>query len=226
MNIISRLLRVRLLNEQVDDISYKLLHPLEPSVSGGYLNWEPKLSTEMLNTFRSINRLEFWDIGAAFGVFSLLAAHSRDDARVTSLEPYLPRNICCRLNTASNKKISVIKTFLGDKTGDGFHTFSSLAQFRGTPPTVIKMDIEGGEYDAIMSSLEWLKINKPIMFIEFHEGIMRRNNKSPEDLLSSIKSIGYSIEEVDHHDSSLIDNYVIKCSDGGYGAAIEIPTAT
>lgn len=212
MNIINRLGRVRLLKERVGNVEYRLLHPMEPSVNAGYLNWEPKLSNAMLEAFRSVPKLEFWDVGAAFGVFSLLAARSRPDARVTSLEPYRPRNICCRLNTFNEPNITLLKAFLGDKVGDGFHTLASLEKLRGAPPSVIKMDIEGGEFEALMPSLDWLRERKPIMFIEFHEGIMRRSKKDPDALLEALKGIGYKITMVDHHDSALVDNYVIKCT--------------
>jgi hypothetical protein len=211
MNIIHRLARVRLLKERVQNVEYKLLHPMEPSVSEGYLNWEPLLSSDMLETFRAVPKLEFWDIGAAFGVFSLLAARSRRDARITSLEPYGPRNKCCWLNTLGEPNIKLLKAYLGNKVAPGHHTLASLEAVCGASPTVIKMDIEGGEFDALMPSLDWLKANKPILYIEFHEGIMRRNGKDPMALLETIKGVGYRVTPVDHHKSLLVDNYVLKC---------------
>jgi hypothetical protein len=212
MNILQRLSRVRLLKERVQNVEYRLLHPIEPSVSAGYLNWEPLLSCDMLETFRAVPRLEFWDIGAAFGVFSLLAAGSRPDARVTSLEPYGPRNICCRLNTLGAPQIKLLKAYLGNRVAPpGQHTLASLEALRGAAPTVMKMDIEGGEFEALMPSLDWLRAKRPILFLEFHEGIMKRSGKNPAALLEAIKSVGYQVTQVDHHASSLVDNYVLKC---------------
>ena len=75
----------------------------------------------------------------------------------------------------------------------------------------MKMDIEGGEFDALMPSLDWLKAKKPILYIEFHEGIMKRSGKDPAALLEAIKDVGYQVTPVDHHESSLVDNYVLKC---------------
>jgi hypothetical protein len=211
MNIIHRLARVRLLKERVQNVEYRLLHPMEPSVSAGYLNWEPLLSSDMLKTFRAVPKLEFWDIGAAFGVFSLLAARSRPDVRVTSLEPYGPRNMCCRFNTMGEPHIKLLKAYLGNRVAPGHHTLASLEELRGAAPTVIKMDIEGGEFEALMSSLDWLKAKKPILFLEFHEGIMKRSGRQPAALLEAIKGVGYQVTPMDHHTSSLVDNYVLKC---------------
>lgn len=211
MNLIARLSRVRWMREKVQDVEYRLLHPIEPSYQDGHLNWEPRLANELLEAFRSGPTLNFWDVGAAFGVFSLLAAHSRPDAKVTALEPYLPRHVCCRMNTLPASNVRLLKTYLSGHVAPGHETLSSLHKRLGSPPTIIKMDIEGGEFEALMSSLDWLREHKPMMFIEFHEGIMRRQGLNPDALMAAIKDIGYQVSMVDHHEAGMIDNYVIKC---------------
>ena len=75
------------------------------------------------------------------------------------------------------------------------------------------MDIEGAEYDVIMGSLSFLQKTKPLILLEFHENIMKRAGLKPENIIHSLRAIGYSDEKLEHHGVSS-GNYLIKFTYG------------
>lgn len=60
----------------------------------------------------------------------------------------------------------------------------------------IKVDIEGFEMNFIKGALQTLKKHKPSIFIEVDHDKLIRQNSSPEELLSILKSIGYKVLHV------------------------------
>ena len=72
--ILERIKRAKLVTNIVNDISYKFLHPVDNLTEINNLNWEPELSQILYRKFKEFEKdFIFWDIGAAFGVFSILA---------------------------------------------------------------------------------------------------------------------------------------------------------
>ena len=74
---------------------------------------------------------------------------------------------------------------------------------------LIQMDIDGAEYEALLSAENWLKEHKPTILLEFHENIMNNTGRNPQLLLDLFDRLGYAVTKVDHHDTS-IGNYVLE----------------
>ena len=134
-----------------------------------------------------------YDVGANVGFYTLLASVvTGDNGKVFSFEP-VPRNINylkqhIKINTLAN--VSVIEKAVSDKIqklnfslsinpsmghlseeGEIVVETITLNEFikQGNPlPDIIKMDIEGAEYDALVGAKELLKIKKPIIFLATH----------------------------------------------------------
>lgn len=60
-------------------------------------------------------------------------------------------------------------------------------------PDIMKVDIEGFEYEMVNSSMEFLGDLKPRLAFELHVEKMRRQGKSPEETLRRLGSLGYCI---------------------------------
>lgn len=62
---------------------------------------------------------------------------------------------------------------------------------------LIKMDIEGYEYSAILSASETLNKYSPILYLELHDVKLKEHGSSAIDLCKLIQSFGYQIFDAD-----------------------------
>lgn len=127
-----------------------------------------------------------FDLGGCFGYDALVLAQLTG-APVLSveLEPLLAREI--RENAAANPglpSIFVEVGFVGGADGDGLVSIDGLAD-RYFVPDLIKMDIEGGEVDALRGATRVLAERKPAIQLEVH-------SKSIEwECLAILRDAGY-----------------------------------
>jgi FkbM family methyltransferase len=135
----------------------------------------------------------FYDIGANVGFYSLLATRLVTPGKIYAFEP-LPSNVWylrrhLELNETSN--VEVLDLAVSDRTGTAFfeeaacRLMGHLAQ-EGTlsvrtatldsllfeekisPPTVVKMDIEGAELPALRGATECIRRYRPVIFLATH----------------------------------------------------------
>jgi FkbM family methyltransferase len=133
----------------------------------------------------------FYDVGANVGFFSLFA--SQRVRQVIAFEP-LPRNLeLLRGNLALNgvRNVQIIEaavarepghvSFAAEGSASMGHIAASggmrvaavaldafVAQGRAAPPTVIKMDIEGAESQALAGAEQVLRTHRPRIFLSTH----------------------------------------------------------
>jgi FkbM family methyltransferase len=135
----------------------------------------------------------FYDIGANAGFYSLLAASLVSPGKVYAFEP-LPRNVSylrrhLELNEIGN--VDVLDLAVSDRTGTAFFqegenglmgrltqkgnirvrtaTLDSLLlEERISPPSVVKMDIEGAELRALRGASQCIQRNHPVIFLATH----------------------------------------------------------
>ncbi|MDA7809902.1 FkbM family methyltransferase [Flavobacteriaceae bacterium] len=210
--ILERIKRAKLVTNTVNDVSYKFIHPIDNHAEIKNLNWEPKLAQILYKNFKELKKdYIFWDIGAAFGVFSILSKKCNPSSTVISIEPYWVRRWILKINTLFTNKLNVKNLFVSNIDSNKQIRLSTLSERLNHIPDIMKMDIEGGEYEAILGSIEWLKVNKPIIIFEFHKGIMERQNKNHDLIIKKLEEIGYILELVDHHDDELSNNFLYYC---------------
>ena len=58
-------------------------------------------------------------------------------------------------------------------------------------PDLLKIDIEGMEWELVQSSLDWLSTLRPRIHLEVHPQFIRRQNGDPLLLLKDLAKIGY-----------------------------------
>ena len=70
-------------------------------------------------------------------------------------------------------------------------TLQSICREHGVVPDLLKIDIEGMEWDLVRASLDWLAQRRPRMHLEVHPAFIRRQHRDPHVLLKNLQQIGY-----------------------------------
>jgi FkbM family methyltransferase len=166
-----------------------------------------------------------FDLGANVGFYTLLGSRLvGDGGRVLAFEPakrniaYLRRHL--QMNHISN--CDVIEAAVSSKEGTAFFDTSSLpvsghicsdrarsdyevatvtldrmVRDRTIPgPTVIKCDIEGGEYEALLGAVDTLRKYRPVIFLATHGAGLH------EKCCQFLENLGYGLRGVTQADST------------------------
>ena len=208
MSLLSKLSNASLVTVVTPRIKYKMIHPPEGQARDNF-KWEPLLTARIESFEEKNSPVVFYDIGSAFGIFSKLVAKLDKRNKVFAFEPYTPRWLTNIINTLFCSNSKLYKLYVSDKVKDGFTTLSEFSKQTESIPDLIKMDIEGGEYEALLAAEEWLKEHKPTILLEFHENIMKNSNKDPQILKDLFVRLDYKVNKVEHHDTS-VGNYVLE----------------
>jgi len=170
-----------------------------------------------------------FDVGANVGLYSLLSSVLiGGNGKVFSFEP-LPENIfylkkhielnklknVTAIEKAVNDKVSTVRFNFGDNRSAGYISnegeieveTTSLDEYinQGNPlPDLIKMDIEGAEYEALIGAKEILKTKKPVIFLATHSDELRAK------CLKLIADFGYSIKPIGSQSFEKSDEFVCE----------------
>jgi len=181
----------------------RLYHPPGPGL-GDLADFEP----EFTQCFRSMfqKNMVFLDVGSHYGYYVLLA--SPEVREVIAVEPkasfraVLAENI--RRNGLENVIIIETPLFSGSVRGsirksafrpraDGQLETVTLDSLRLTPD-IIKIDVEGAEYDVLKGGRETLVVYHPIILLEMHPHKMTRFGCTPQDIVRFLQKLGYAID--------------------------------
>lgn len=165
----------------------------------------------------------FYDVGANVGVFSLLVLNVFDTVDVCAFEPF-PQNVeilrtnllkngfrqrarCFdvalsnadgRMNMQGSGQTARLSSEEGGKMvntikGDEFIDTQSLPS-----PTVLKMDIEGGEVDALKGLRRTLsETTCRLVFIEIHPNRLAGRGQSASQVKNHLTQSGFNIKQID-----------------------------
>lgn len=132
---------------------------------------EPVLSRLLIEELESARAESvYWDIGSALGYFVSIAGTLIPPERVHAFEPgsnhgYLAYNNR-RLFDGCVHTNKVFATHASDEKS-GAIALDDYARRRGDP-TVVKIDVDGGEGEVIEGALETLRRARPVLFLEVH----------------------------------------------------------
>jgi FkbM family methyltransferase len=85
-----------------------------------------------------------------------------------------------------------MEQFSGELTRTNVVTIDELSANFKALPTHIKLDVEGGEFAALMGARTVLRqFKSPLLFIELHNQMVRDRGGEPESVLELLKNCGY-----------------------------------
>ena len=104
-------------------------------------------------------------------------------------------------------------------------TLDQLVQEFGTLPTHIKIDVEGYEAAVLRGGLHLLsQPSAPMLFLELHNEMVRRNGDDPKETLALLKRLNYQIFAVDSvpvGDDEILSEPLIRVTAKKVGAETE-----
>jgi hypothetical protein len=63
-------------------------------------------------------------------------------------------------------------------------------------PDVVKIDVEGHEFQVLQGMRRTVSVNPPVVFLEFHEKLLQDRGKTREDLEMALNELGLEITDV------------------------------
>lgn len=167
-----------------------------------------------------------FDIGSQFGSFSFPFIGTSSDKKAFAFDgginPYLTTSQIKVINNLHNfnvfnyligNKNEVVKCFseelqsLAIPGNDSRLMFSidMLSTIYEATPDVIKIDIEGSEYQALLGAYETITESKPMIFIEVHPKFLGHYQNSIKDIVDFVEKIGYKVYDLNKNE---VTNYL------------------
>jgi FkbM family methyltransferase len=181
-----------------------------------------------MNNFISLtnDKKVLLDIGSQFGSFSFPFIGQSNNKQVFAFDgginPFLTTSQIKVINNLTNfnvfnfligNKDEVVKCFSeslqslaipGNDTRMMF-TIDTLVDMFNIEPDVMKIDIEGCEYQALTGALNTIMKFQPTIFIEVHPKFLMHYQNNINDIVSFVDSINYDIFDLNQNK---VDNYL------------------
>ena len=182
--------------------------------------YEPETFEKLKKIFRNNKIKSFWDIGANVGIYSVFIS-KKYNCSVNAFEPSLRYYKFLKANTSQFKKVFLHNFGIGSENNKKFiilteepgsnyiskNSFkeknSELCDLKSInnlskiePPCLVKIDVEGYEYEILNNSIDYFKSNKTILIIEIDEEHLKRYSKNKRDIFNLLKSRNYLIKRI------------------------------
>ena len=157
-----------------------------------YGYYEPFMVDKIMSHVNSTDLV--YDIGADIGYYSVLFSKVLKCKKVLSVEPDKKHSNFLKINLANIDSWVHIKKYVGNRSDKDLITIDDLVSSTQIMPTVIKIDIEGAEVEALEGAKSLLINQKPKLFMEFHPNMIYENNK---DGITKIFDLIFSIYKVE-----------------------------
>jgi FkbM family methyltransferase len=193
-----------------------------------HFGWkDPDAVDELTGFMRAADgRNILWDVGALFGSFSLAFTLGGTGRRALAFEPnpFSREKLMICLSVNPDARVEVFDfavglpgemvTFLG-----GFHFIaaaglevqptSNLARIETvaidqliekgfSPPDMIKIDVEGHEFEVLQGAGKLLRSNKPVISLEVHPGALSHKGIAPLTIAQYLEDAGYAFYTMRH----------------------------
>jgi hypothetical protein len=151
----------------------------------GMYEWE--LHRFLRETLPSVRRV--FDVGGYLGYDTLIfAANTNADGEVVTFEPDPESRVKLEGNLDHNPelrgKVTLEPLAIGTDQADGATTIDAMSERHG-PPDLIKIDIDGGELDALRGGAGTFRERRPHLIVETHSKLLE------DDCGSLLVAYGY-----------------------------------
>lgn len=154
---------------------------------------EPSLTEELLDELGEDD--VFYDIGGGYGYMSQLARVAGvPDSSIHTFEGDIFNKHVLE-QTLSDSSVTITEQYVG--TSAEMISIDEYVSQRAVP-TVVKIDVEGAEYDVLRCMRRTLENNDVRLYIEIHPGLLPEFGASPADVESLLDDLGYRHEMIDH----------------------------
>jgi len=186
---------------------------------------DPEMVDEFVGFMKlSSSRKVLWDVGALFGMFSLAFSLKRAGCKALAFEPN-PSSAakleeCLKLNPEANVEIFRSAVGLPGEVIEferGFHytavaglparpaennltrtetvSIDALVERGLYPPDVVKIDVEGHEFEVLKGAKKLLLTKKPLLSIELHPGLLQHRGTSALAIAEFLEEAGYVFQD-------------------------------
>lgn len=140
----------------------------------------------------------FYDIGSQFG-FYLQFAHDTGvpPAQLFGFERDPARYFRLKREFSAMAKITRVDVGSGDGRTISLDSF----QEKHPSPTVVKIDVEGGEA-GVLDGMDRTLERGILLYVEVHPEGMERWGRSPGEIITKLENFGYDIYYTNHRDPS------------------------
>lgn len=141
------------------------------------------------------------DVGAGYGLYSVVASRICQSRNIHCFEPDpVWRWILSKNNRKyCNDELRIVPRLVSAETKDKSVTLDDYCARNSVKPTLIKMDIEGGELQAVAGMRRICMEHRPVILMEFHLGKICKMGEDPLEVLRMLKSYGYRLLFNGHH---------------------------
>ncbi len=202
-----------------------------------FTEFDPEMVLEMQSFIKGIdNKKCFLDIGAHYGIFSLVFAN-RPNAVSFAVEPSSSayKLLCYHQQINPDHSIIPFQLAMGTSNGklqmsygDSDHliaipaeklakdtlididvvTIDTFVEHQNIVPDVIKIDTEGFELNILKGAVNLLNKHSPMIFLEVHPTDLNNLGQSVDDLIILLSKNGYKIYNQDFKIIKNIGNYL------------------
>jgi len=158
--------------------------------------YEPVLTRRLCKVFDA--GTVFYDIGSRYGYYSVLASKCGvPEKGIHCFEPDIENFHVLRRNHR-NENVQLNRTRVTNAPAKGAVSADSYLEAH-RPPSHVKIDIEGAEYDALRGMCDCLQQHAPKVYVEMHPHRLPDFDASPRMVFDLLERVGYEIRvEPDH----------------------------
>lgn len=179
-----------------------------------YKDWHTNFIDDILELYApDMERRVALDIGGCVGMMAVPFAQQYEQVHTFEINPQIRE--CLKLNTEKYPNVTVHDYGLSDKEGpvrfsvlpwsggsrvspNGEQVFEvkTLDSFEFENVDLIKMDVEGHEYQAMIGASETVRRCKPLIITEIHSRRDRRSYQYRQALFAHMKMLDYELIDV------------------------------
>ncbi|MFB6187515.1 MAG: FkbM family methyltransferase [Halobacteriaceae archaeon] len=133
----------------------------------------------------------FYNVGARWGIFSLFAMECGvpgDSIHDFEADQY---NFKILEKNHLGADVNINHCFVGNEDTEDTIRLDSYCR-ENTLPDIVKIDVEGAEYNVIQGGEDTLSKSRPELYIEMHPGQILDGKQ--QDIISELRNTGYDIE--------------------------------